>query len=308
MLPAAFIPTPRLAVEYLRRRRFERIQAHEEKGRLRQWFLLCGRADQRSLLAPRPDTLHKLFPSADRAWADPFLWKRGDDYYVFCEEWLYSEPHAHIAVMQVSAEGLPLSSSAPVLQLDHHLSYPFLFEHEGVLHMLPEGGQGRSVDVYECEAFPDRWRKRATLMKDLHYADATLCEHAGKWWLFIGIKRGLLSFNRDLFVFWADTPLSNQWRAHPGNPILRALTGARPAGRMFKLDGKLFRPSQNCLVRYGYSLKLNEITVLDTRHYEERLVKEVTPDWEKDIRANHHIDWHAGLVVMDAQRLLPARV
>ena len=37
-------------------------------------------------------------------------------------------------------------------------------EYEGVLHMLPEGGQGRSLDV-SVRRFPEHWRKRATLMR-----------------------------------------------------------------------------------------------------------------------------------------------
>ena len=51
MLNSAFIPNLRLVAEFIRRRRFERIQMREEEGRLRQWFLLCGRADQQSALA-----------------------------------------------------------------------------------------------------------------------------------------------------------------------------------------------------------------------------------------------------------------
>jgi hypothetical protein len=71
------------------------------------------------------------------------------------------------------------------------------------------------------------------------------------------------------------------------------------------MGGKLYRPCQDCLVRYGHSLRINEILHLDTRHYEERLVTRVAPDWAPGIRANHHLDWRNGLMVMDAQRLLP---
>ncbi len=308
MLASAFTPSPRLIADFIRRKRFERIKRREERGWVRQWFLLSGRADKQSLLNPQPGSLQKLYPPNDRVWADPFLWKRGDDYFIFCEEWIYGAPHAHIAVMQVSATGLPMSPTKPILRLNHHLSYPFLFEYEGVLHMLPEGGRGRSIDVYQCEEYPERWRKRSTLMRDLKYVDATLLERNGKWWLFVTFKHGLVSFNRDLFVFWADNPLTEKWRPHPANPVVRDLESARPAGRLFELEGKLFRPSQNCLIRYGYALKINEILVLDERHYEERLITEVKPDWAEGIRANHHIDWRAGVLVMDTQRLLPENV
>ena len=207
--------------------------------------------------------------------------------------------------MQVSKNGLVTSPSIPVLTEPFHLSYPFLFEFEGILHMMPEGGAGRSIEVYQCAEFPGRWRKRATLMRDVRYADATLFEHAAKWWLFVTIKRGLFSFNRDLFLFWADTPLAGRWTPHPRNPVIRDLTGARPAGPLFRLGERIFRPSQNCLVRYGHSLRINEVVRLDTQSYRECRLTEVGPDWEPGIRAIHHINWRDDLLVMDVQRLVP---
>jgi hypothetical protein len=301
----SFLPDPHLVMDLIRHKRYAKAAARATQGLARQWFLLCGRVDKEWLLNPQPAKLKKLLPPDDRSWADPFLWKRGDDWFIFCEEWLTHKPHGHISVMQITRDGQVVSPARPVLEKDHHLSYPFLFEHEGTLHMLPEGGHGRAIDVYQCEEFPGRWRKRATLMRDLQYVDATLFEHAAKWWLFVTIKRGLFALNRDLFVFWADTPLTDRWHPHPANPVVRDFKGARPAGRIFELGGKLFRPSQDCLICYGHSLRISELVRLDEKHYEERLVTEVNPDWEDRICATHHIDWHDGMVVMDAQRLLP---
>jgi len=293
-----------MLTDLLRRRRYARIQQKEEQGFRRQWFLLCGPASKASLLNPSPASLRKLFPPTDRVWADPFLWKWGEELYIFCEEWIYSQPHGHIAVMQLTRDG-SVSPTRPVLTKDHHLSYPFLFEYEGVLHMMPEGCAGRALEVYVCEEFPNRWRKRATLMQNLEAGDATLLEHGEKWWLFVTLKRGLFRFNRDLFVFWADTPITDQWTPHPDNPVVRGIECARPAGPFFELGGKLYRPSQNSLIRYGHSLRINEMLQLDTKRYAERLVTEVRPDWGAGIRATHHINWRDGMLVMDAQRLLP---
>ena len=302
-----FLPDPHLLVDLFQHKRYARMTSRAEQGLGRQWFLLYGQASKEWLLNPQPAMLRKLLPPDDRSWADPFLWKRGGEWFIFCEEWPSNQPHGHISVIQVSPDGEVVAPAKPVLVKDHHLSYPFLFEHEGTLHMLPEGGHGRAIDVYQCEEFPGRWRKRATLMRNLQYVDATLFEYQAKWWLFLTIKRGLFALNRDLFAFWADTPLTDQWHPHPANPVVRGFQSARPAGRIFELGGKLFRPSQNCLIRYGHSLRINEIVRLDVKHYEERLVTEVNPGWEENICAVHHIDWHNGMVVMDAQRLLPRR-
>jgi len=294
-----------LLTEFIQRKRHARIIERAERGHTRQWFLLFGHVAKDWLLQPQPAMLRKVLPPADRAWADPFLWRRGNEWFIFCEEWTKGNPHGHIAVMQISEDGELLSPPRPLLVKDHHLSYPFLFQHEEGLLMIPEGGAGGAIDMYQCEAFPAQWRKRMTLMQNVHFADATLFQHQAKWWMLATMKRGLFALNRDLFAFWADTPFTDQWHPHPANPVVRGLRSARPAGRVFELGGKLYRPSQNCLIRYGHSLRINEIVRLDPTHYQERLVTEVKPTWDGDVRANHHIDWHEGAVVMDAQRLLP---
>jgi hypothetical protein len=300
----AYLPTPRLVMELVQRRYYERVKRREERGLVRQWFLLCGPAPREALLNPQPARLQKLYPPKDRIWADPFLWKRGGDTFIFCEEWFYHRPYGQIAVMQLRPDG-SVTPTQTILSKDHHLSYPFLFEHDGALHMIPEGGGGRAIDVYVCEEFPLRWRKKATLLRDIEYVDATLFPLQGRWWLQATVKHGCFALNRDLFLFWADSPLSDQWTPHPRNPVVRGLQSARPAGRIFELGGKLYRPSQDCLIRYGYGLRLNEIVQWDERRYRERLVTEIRPDWEPGIRANHHLDWHEGLLAMDSQRLLP---
>ena len=296
---------PRLITELVRRRGFQRAQQIEEHGRERQWFLLCGRAEKERLLDPTPATLNKLMPPANTSWADPFLWRHQQQWFVFCEQWRTDQPHGHIAVIPLADDGRPAAAAQPVLTLGYHLSYPFLFEHEGTLYMLPEAAGGNAVDVYRCDEFPHRWCQCATLMRNLRYADATLLEHGGSWWLFLTIRDGPFGLNHDLFLFRADSPLTDRWEAHPGNPVVRGFTRARPAGRVFELGGQLLRPSQDCLVRYGHGLNINQILQLDRKRYRERLARKVAPDWEAGIRANHHIDWRDGLLVMDAQRLLP---
>lgn len=303
MLRSPYIPDFGLLPDLFRQRHNARIQAKEEHGFTRQWFLLAGRAEKAGLLNPQPASLHKLLPPNDRMWADPFLWRRGESFAVFCEEWVIGEPHGHISVMQLAEDGSAVSSPTRVISESYHLSYPFLFEYEGELYMMPESGAGRSLDVYRCEEFPHRWTKHKTLMKDIRFADATLQQHGGRWWLFITIRRGFSALSRDLFIFSADNPLSERWTPHPRNPVVRGYQGARPAGALFELDGRLYRPSQDCLLRYGHGLRINEVTQFDSRYYRERLVTEVH-DWEVGIRATHHIGWMDGTMVMDTQRLL----
>jgi hypothetical protein len=215
-------------------------------------------------------------------------------------------PHAHISVLQLDGDGRIKAEARPVLAEPNHLSYPFLFEFEGPLYMMPESGENRTIDIYRCESFPERWVKSHTLFRGLHARDATLFRHQERWWMFVTLERGMYRLNHDLFVFHADSPLDGVWHEHRRNPVVSSFERARPAGRLFEMDGRLYRPSQDCLRSYGHSLNISQIIRLDGEHYAERLVHRVRPDWEPGIIGNHHLDWNEGLMAMDALRLVPA--
>ena len=100
----------------------------------------------------------RLMPPKDRDWADPFVVEKSGRYYIFFEELPYAERKAHISMIELDAAG---NASKPqrVLEADHHLSYPFLFEHDGQLYMLPESAKNRSVELYRCVDFPLVWKR-----------------------------------------------------------------------------------------------------------------------------------------------------
>ncbi len=61
-----------------------------------------------------------------------------------------------------------------VLERDHHLSYPFVFEHEGAIYMLPETGEAGRIELHRAVEFPDHWELDRVLLDGLTALDATL--------------------------------------------------------------------------------------------------------------------------------------
>jgi hypothetical protein len=57
---------------------------------------------------------------------------------------------------------------------------------------------------------------------------------------------------------------------------------------------------------YGDALSIYEITRLDPAGFKERIHHQVKADRSGGRVANHHLDWNGGMLVMDAQRLLPS--
>lgn len=284
----------------------KRLDRREEQGYEQQWLLLVGLRGPESRCAPDPAGLTSLVPPADRFWADPFVWSQGGRHYIFCEEYPYETRRGRISVLELDADLSPQGPAVPVLDEPRHLSYPFLFEYQGALYMVPESARSRRVDLYRCTEFPHRWVFELSLLSGIEAADATLFEHQGRWWLFCAARQGKVRINESLFAFHADSPQSDRWTPHPRNPLVRDYSGGRPAGRIFR-DGSgfLIRPAQDCVPRYGFGLVLNRIETLTPERYAERPIWRTSGERAGGWRALHHLDWRDGLLVMDAQRLIP---
>jgi hypothetical protein len=290
------------------RRMGRRIDKNEEKGFRQQWFLLTGLLSQSDLIQkPNVQALNPIYPPENAFWADPFLWIHEGRRYVFFEDFPFETSRGRISVIEIDAVGQKIGDSIPVLETPHHLSYPFLFEYQDVLYMIPEQTEIKRVDLYRCTEFPHAWVFEKTLIDGIKIADPTMFEYDGRWWIFCAAKQGKIRINESLFAFYADSPLSSQWTAHSANPLVRDLRLGRQAGRIFQdASGRLLRPSQDCLRRYGHGLNLSEIHLLTPTDYQESLLWKINGD-EIGMRAIHHIDCKAGLVVMDAQRLMPQK-
>lgn len=237
-------------------------------------------------------------PPRGAFWADPFPIKREGRTWLFFEEYLYKARLGRISVAPLDGER-GLGEPQVALERPYHLSYPFLFEFRGEFYMIPETAQNRAIEVYRCARFPDRWEFHKSLMRDVQAVDTTLIEHAGRWWMFVNVAgRGGSTWD-ELHLFHADDPLTSAWNPHPLNPVVSDVRSARPAGRLFRRDGGLIRPSQDSSLRYGYAINLNRITKLTTAEYEEELLERIEPA-RGIFLAVHTYNLSEGFVAVDA--------
>ncbi|MEZ5534133.1 MAG: hypothetical protein R3F02_00780 [Thiolinea sp.] len=267
-----------------------------------QWILLLGSADvfrQETDVSKLP-RLRKIIPPPDRFWADPFLVSEAGREYVFFEELIYRQGKGTLACMELFPDQ---SHGQPVTVMDkpYHLSYPFIFRFQGQLYMVPESAENRTLDLYRCEQFPSRWVKVKTIMTDVEAYDATLYEdEQGCWWLFVCMRHHeYASTNELLYLFSAADPLTDDWEPHPCNPVVTDAATARPAGNLLRLNGKLYRPSQNCAASYGRGLNLNEVLALNKQEYREQAGSQLIPAGYAGLDGVHTLNCLNDKVVSD---------
>lgn len=242
----------------------------------------------------------KITPPKDRFWADPHVLYSNNKYYIFFEEVLYSEKNGRISVIEMDDKG-NYSSPQIALKTDYHLSYPFMLEAEGKQYMIPETRANRSIELYETDSFPLGWKLKMKLMENVDAVDTTVLFHNNKWWLFTNMREYEgASTSDELFLFYADDLLTQNWTPHPLNPIVSDVRNARPAGRVFTHNGNLYRPAQICTPFYGWGVAINHISKLNEREYEETTVSSIKPHWEKNVRQVHTLSHCNKLTVIDA--------
>ena len=265
------------------------------------WILLFKIGDKNDFRNNAFSDFNKLKPSKDKFWADPFIIKRGEKNYVFVEEFLYKKNKGHISVLELNNDGALLKVQT-LIEKPYHMSYPFIFESAGILYMIPETGGNKTIDLYKCVGFPGEWVYVKNIMSKLNAVDTTLFNYNGKWWLFTVIDEidSSLDGSPELFLFFNDDILSDNWISHPLNPVVSDIRIARPAGKMFMQDGKIYRPSQDSSARYGEAFNINQILTLTETDYEEVLVKKVVPDWDKNLNGTHTFNFDKDFTIIDA--------
>ena len=265
---------------------------------IEQWFL-AFRFDGAARVAPDLGGFTRLVPPADRDWADPFPLERGGRHYVFFEELPYKARKGHISMIELHPDGV-WSAPVRVLERDYHLSYPFLLEHAGALYMIPETAQNRTVEVYRCVEFPLRWRLEATLLDGVRCVDATFHRAGGRWWMFANMAAGERgAFDDELHLFHAER-LFGDWQPHARNPVKSDARCARPAGKLYRRDGALYRPAQVCVPRYGAGLALHRVRRLTPQEYVEEEAQRIVPQATDGLLGLHTVNRTGGLTVIDA--------
>lgn len=267
-----------------------------------QWFVVAGTG--KSLL-PDPATGKKwvLEPPSDRFWADPFPVICDGRKWILIEELPFSTMQGHLAAIELFEDGSH-GDAQTIMAHARHLSYPFVFEWNSELYMVPESGSANNVVLWKCLQFPNKWTEVATLLADVRAADTTLVHNADGWWMFVAIAGQNACIHDELHLYFAETPLG-PWQEHPGNPIKSDARNARPAGNLFELEGVLYRPAQDCGSEYGKATVINRIDRLDTWNFSETPVARLDPGWRSDCLRTHTLSRFDNLWAIDGYRLLP---
>ena len=206
-----------------------------------------------------------------RYWcADPFIVKEGDVHYIFFEMFDrfkgkgvigYRELRAgHIGKMKVAYEE------------PFHLSFPYVFKHDGEFYMMPEASEGNTLFLLKAKTFPTNWEKVYSWDDLGKVCDSVILNNeSGSYLLTTAVKD--TGFFDSLNVFsWTN----DSWKPLYGRPAVTGATSSRMGGIVFDDARGTIRVAQNCSEEYGKSLSFYHVRQCDSSGYFEEKLCEIS--------------------------------
>ena len=221
------------------------------------------------------ETPFVAIPNNWRYWyADPHLICLDGKTWVFAEAYDRVLRRGVISCCTIDEQGV--TPWKVVLKQPYHLSYPHLLCNGEDVYMIPESYVANEIAVFKTESFPNRWEKTKVLKTGDEPVDSTVFCFDGKRWLLTMTMGG----GKDRLMLYE---LHDDGSLGSGFCVREADANSRPAGHLFRADGKMIRPAQDCSKGYGCALNFYEVTSVAEAIYNEMLIKKIYPE---DVRSN----------------------
>ena len=270
------------------------------RGKTPRWFIAMRPNSGESITDPARLNLTGFIevplPRGVEAMADPFLWEAAGTQYLLFEEVAAGQSRGRLGCVEVLQDG-SCSEMKIILERPYHLSYPCVVPRNGDLFLLPETAEANQVDIYRFARFPSEVELVSSPIEGVKLVDTTPVYIDGHWYFFTTMVEPFMET-----LLFSATRLEGPWNLHPCNPVSTTVRNCRSAGQLFWRSGRLFRPTQDCSVRYGYAIAVNEVTKLTPFEFEEHPVSYIPPSWSPDLLGTHTWNESSAFQVIDGIR------
>lgn len=230
-------------------------------------------------------------------YADIFAIRESERLMLLFEDYTYNTRKGKISSVWFNERDYSFSNPVSVLEESWHLSYPFIFKNKGTIYCIPESKDRKNVELYKFDINTMKLIHVRTLIPDLEAVDPTLIYHQNHWYLFFTAG---YATNVELHIWHAEN-LEDNFIPHVLNPVKSNISNARPAGSLFYLDGKLYRPAQDCSRSYGGRIIINEVKILSEDSFLEMAVNVLEPP--PSFQGLHNLSFAGDSMLFDCKKM-----
>ena len=207
--------------------------------------------------------------------ADPFMFVKDKELFLFYEI-QYGFDYGKIAMTR-TCDLVNWSEPVIVLQEPFHLSFPFVFEVDHQIYMIPESQESDTIRLYRANDDLTSFSFVRILLRQervnglqCNYVDSHVYKKNGIYYLFTSYMKEWKT-TKELYI--SDNMLNGTFVKHPCSPICISHEYGRNGGSLIEYEDKLLRVTQDCHENYGKNVSLLQIVRLDEQNFEEKLFK-----------------------------------
>ena len=223
-----------------------------------KWTVGVADYDPEAILDPKIKLkIHWVKHNSRESWfADPFILSVTENFvFILVEEFIYARNKGRISRLKIDRKSWKLLQVDPVIDIATHLSFPVYYREEDKVYIYPESTKTGRLALYEY----DEAIGTAEFFRDLSLAplaDAVIWKMNDKRVLAATTSPNDNGKVLDIYSYHENAPIEKDV---PIDSFSFSENIARNAGIPFEIQGRLFRPAQNCSRHYGECVIIQEI-------------------------------------------------
>ena len=207
-----------------------------------------------------------------RWFADPFFIKRNKKHYIFFEDYDIKKKIGAISCVELNKNN-SIKFHKNIIKEKFHLSFPFLFKFNNELYLIPETSVDKSIKLYKCTKFPNKWVFVKNLINDINCVDTIIFKHQKFWYLLTCMMSKKNIYNK-LVGYYSKNPIEVKWNIIKKFPLVSEYNGGRNGGIIHDSLKNIYRVGQIQLPgRYGYGHTINRLIKISKDNYKEQCLK-----------------------------------
>lgn len=259
-----------------------------------------------ALLTPKQLLISKKLPKVnwlkhpfkDRFFADPFILRVSDESIdLFVEEYLFKEnSKGCIVKLTIDRKNFKLLERKEILKLETHLSYPIIEQEGHKIFIYPENSESGQWKKYIYNESAESLELQGMIINQ-PLTDATFFNTSKDKYIFSTLAP---KSQQDTYLFKLDSK-THEFKLLSSAPIIKGKEKSRMGGNFFLVDGKIYRPAQDCSKGYGKALTIFEIKTIEPKFSEEKILRINPVSWKYNLGIHTiNFDTPSGICVIDS--------
>lgn len=236
----------------------------------------------------------------DRFFADPFILSVSNtEIMVLVEDFEYGRWKGNISLLVVDRKDYSLKRKKTLLDLETHLSFPFITRQGSEIYVIPENSAAGRLTAWRYDE-KEECLQNISVLTEMPVIDPVIYVSNDHYFLFGSLR---CQQENAMLYQWESDNLLSDYRLLSERPVKEGKKATRRGGDFFSIKGQLYAAAQCCEHHYGEALNICMVNFLDKGILKEEIVYSLHPT-ERFPYGLHTLNIHDNMCVVDGLTFL----